>query len=1016
MKVFKKPLWIALTAVFVVLFVAMMVAGSIANSYRRTINNYFQLPNYRTETILTEETANIDREYFKSEFVQYGDDGEPLYVQDEGSGYIHQFYDDRALHDYNTQVALQVQREGTTILWNENGGMPLAKGNKVSLFSASSVDYVSSGWGSGAADTSGAPNMYTALSEAGLDVNVRLWQFYNSGAGSKYRRTESSKVNEVPWSEYTDTEKNTFSQYGDAAIVVLARRTGEEPYTDAFMSGADTLNGDYFQLSQQEKDLLDNLVQYKKSGTFKKIIVLLNTAVGLNFDVLGDYRGDVDACLWVGQCGTFGLTEVGNILAGRSVPSGHLVDTFLYDNRSAPASVNVEYQEYTNAGSMDLDRLDFQGRYTTYSENIYVGYKYFETRYEDAVLNQGNAASGAGVRNSSGNWVYGEEVAFPLGHGEAYTTFSYTDYDVRETSDGNYEVSLTVTNTGDKNGADAVQIYVQKPYTQFDKDNGIEQAAVNLAGYAKTAELTPGETEKVTVTVRDDAFKTYDDAVNGTYIREAGTYYIAAGEDAHDAVNNILAAKGKTPANTNNVMDAEGDSSLVRTFEFDDTDTETFSVTDKTEAEIVNRFEFADWNKYENKTETDLTYLSRKDWNGTYPTRVRLSMNEAMVEELRWNKPVAEDPDAVMPTYGADKVFDLIDLRGIEYDHDSWDQLLDQLTWDDMVSLQRAMMGTPGLSGENSINKPSEVINDGPLGVRRNYTTNYTSGRSVSFPLSCLLAASYNDDLSYEVGRGMGEDMLHTGCNGIYAPTANLHRSAYGGRTYEYYSEDGFLTGMMAKYQIRGMQELGCIVVMKHFALNDQESQRKGVNTWANEQTIREIYLPAFQYAVEEENLKVMMDSFNRLGTKWCGASEELLVDVLRNEWGFDGYVISDCPWEVYMGVVDALLAGQDCILYETPDLSALEAEKDSPTVAQALRESTHRILYVTVNSNAMNGFVPGTRIIDLRHWWQNAILAIQIVLGVFAAASAAMLVLSFVLKKKKPAAAEETAEGGKNE
>lgn len=1000
MKVFKKPLWIALTAVFVVLFIAIMVGGAIANTYRRTINSYFQLPNYRTENAPTDEW--VDSEYFKSDYVQKNSDGSVKYVEDE-NGYIHQLYDDKALWEADLEKAYQVQREGTVVLWNDREtGLPLAENSKVSLFSHSSVDYVTSGWGSGAADTSGSPNMLISLGDAGLSVNYSLWEFYTRGAGSEsqYTRKESSEVNEVPWSVISGNSDVMDSFQGqDAAIMVISRRTGEEPYTDAFMEGADTITGDYLQLSEEEKSNIEGIINLKNSGSsFKKFIILLNTAVGVNFDILSDYKDDIDACLWVGQSGTMGLNEVGRILSGRSSPSGHLVDTFLYDNRSAPASVNVAYQTYSNASQMNLRSEAFQGRYTTYTENIYVGYKYFETRYEDAVMNEGNARSSAGTRNSENGWVYGEEVAFPFGYSAGMSEFEYSGMKV-ESNGNDYKVTVTVTNVGDRADSDAVQVYVQKPYTEYDKTNGLEQSAVNLSGYKKTGVIQPNGSEVVTIDVRDDAFKTFDDEVQNTYIFEKGTYYVTAASDAHAATNNILAAKGFTPANTGSVMDADGDASLVWTYENDKDDYERFSKSDKTKVEITTRFSEADWNKYSNKTETDLKYLSRNDWNGTYPTRVSLSMNQAMADETSWDKPVKEDPSAVMPTYGAEKVFNLVDLIGYEFDHEGWDQLLDQLTLDEMVSLQKAFWGTPGIS---SIVKPDEVIADGPLGVRRNYFTNLTRV-NMSFPLSCLLAASYNDQLSYEVGKLMGEDMLHTRTNGIYAPTANLHRSAYGGRTYEYYSEDGFLTGMMAKYQIRGMQEKGCLVTMKHFALNDQESQRKGINTWANEQSIRETYLIAFQYSVEEENLKVMMDGFNRIGTQWCGENSALLNDVLRGEWGFSGYVISDCPWEQYMGRVDALVNGQDCVLYEGFDTSVYKEQAlKSPTVAQALRLATHRILYTTVNSNAMNGYTVNTIMIPLTHWWQNLILALQIAFGVLAAICAVMLVLCFVLKKKK--------------
>ncbi len=1000
MKILKKPLWIALTAVFAVLLVVVIVGGIIANSLQRTINSYFQLPNYRTETVSSDEWH--DSEYYKSDYVQKNADGSVMYADE--NGYIHQVYDDQALWNADLEAAYQVQREGTVVLWND-GGLPIAKDSQVSLFSHSSVDWVTSGWGSGAADTSGSPTMYLALQDAGLFVNYTLWRFYESGAGSGYKRVESSGVNEVPWSVLRGDSAtwNSLEQYGDAAIMVISRRTGEEPYTDSFMSGADTLNGDYLELSQEEKDTIEGIIQLKNEGKIDKFVVLLNTAVGINFDVLSDYREDIDSCLWAGQTGTMGLNEVGKILVGDSVPTGHLVDTFLYNNRSNPASVNVEYQTYTNASSMGLSSEAFQGRYTTYLENIYVGYKYYETRYEDAVMNEGNARSSAGVYNSRSGWVYGEEVAFPFGYSAScYGDFVYSNFSAERDQDGNYEVSVTVTNNGSRADQDAVQVYIQKPYTQHDKDNGIEQAAVNLCGYAKTGLIEPGASETVTVTVRDDAFKTFDDAEYNTYIREKGTYYITAASDSHEATNNILAAKGYTPANSDNVMDATGNSAMVETVEFGSDDLETFSEAEKTGVEITTRFAEADWNKYSGKSSGTLTYLSRGDWQGTYPVRTPLSMTQQMVEETAFDKPFEEDPDAVMPEYDQEHVFNLVDLQGYDYDDDElWDQLLDQLSLEEQVSLQKAFWGTPGIP---SISKPDEVIADGPLGVRRNYYTNM-SRVNMSFPLSCLLAASYNDDLSYEVGKLMGEDMLHTRTNGIYAPTANLHRTAYGGRNYEYYSEDGFLTGMMAKYQVRGMQEKGCLVTMKHFALNDQESQRKGIHTWANEQSIRETYLVAFQYSVEEENLKVMMDSFNRIGTIWSGENSALLEDVLRGEWGFKGYVISDCPWEQYMDRIGALLNGQDCVLYEAFDTNIyLEKAQESATVAQALRQATRRILYTTVNSNAMNGYDVNTIMIPLTHWWQYVILGLQIGFGVLTAASAVMLVLCFVMKKKPSA------------
>ncbi len=385
MKIFKKSVWCMLTVYLAIWMVILIVGGIIMDGYRNTINNALNLTGYRTETL---ETDGEDTEYFKSDYVQKDADGNPLYVTDE-DGYRHQVYDDLALWEADVEKADQVQREGTTVLWNDEdgGGLPLSKGNKVSLFSRSTVDYVYSGKGSAAAYTRGASDMQKALTDAGLEINTTLWNFYRSGAGKDYVREQKTGINEVPWSRYTDEVKNSFSAYGDAAIVVISRLMGEGSGgqggpRDGTQTMADTPSGDYFDLSAQETSMLREVIEAKKAGTFKKVVVLLNTPTGMWFAPFEDFRADIDACLWVGQGGFEGLNEVGRILVGDSIPSGHLVDTFVYNTRSESSFANSRSTAFEDIGSMGLVNSAQQGTYIVYAENIYVGYKYHESHYE----------------------------------------------------------------------------------------------------------------------------------------------------------------------------------------------------------------------------------------------------------------------------------------------------------------------------------------------------------------------------------------------------------------------------------------------------------------------------------------------------------------------------------------------------------------------------------------------------------------------------------------------------------
>lgn len=580
---------------------------------------------------------------------------------------------------------------------------------------------------------------------------------------------EPASVSEVPWNVYTDEVKNSVASYGDAAVVVLSRVGGE---------GADlefkTTN--YLALDENEKEMLSNLKQMKADGTVQKIIVLINSANPLQVDFLKNNEYAIDACLWIGDVGISGVNAVAEILAGNVTPSGSLVDTYCYDNFSSPAMANfvpTTYSGYTE-GIIPANA----STYMIYQEGIYVGYKYYETRYEDYVMGTGNA----------GNYAYRDDVAFPFGHGLSYTSFEYSNVNMvyNEATD-QFEVTVTITNTGDTySGKETVQVYAQAPYTAYDVEHGVEKVSVALCGFAKTDILAPGASETITVYVDKRDFASYDTYGAGTYILDDGDYYLAVATDAHNAVNNVLAAKGYTVANTDGRMDVDGNAELVCQWNNPSFDATTYA-TSKNGTEITNQLSNADLNLYEGN-DVSVTYVTRNDWTGTFPSQiVQIALTDQMVEDLQDIQYDPADYEAMeMPTLGAKNGLKLYDMIGLDYDDPKWELLLDQMEFDEMVTL---------------------------IGDAFHWTMPVKS---------------------------------------IEAPGTNIHRTPYGGRNFEYYSEDGFLSGKMSAYEVAAIQAKGVHVVMKHFALNDSEQDRIGLGVWLNEQAAREIYLKAYQAAFEE--------------------------------------------------------------------------------------------------------------------------------------------------------------------
>ena len=655
----KKPkvtLWSILTALCAVLTVAALVATFIvAPMYETTVNVALNAATYRIIKGDTDEDTN----YFTSDFAS-----------------------NEEREAYEAELCATVEAEGAALLMNNNSALPLASGAKVSLFARGSVDLMYGGTGSGSVDTSAAPTLKDALEAQGIEVNPTLWDWYTSeSVAGKYSRVTPAAisdalaanseydVNEAPWSEVESNTSSSFADYGDAAIVVFSRSGGE---------GADLPSGDngsgvewtgpanYLELSQEEKDLLAGLKALKDAGTFKSIVVLLNTSNALELDFLNpeicgtDYG--IDACLWVGDVGQTGANGVGQILSGAANPSGSIVDTFWYDNLANPAVTNFYSRPYPNNADYgfiadDKDNGN-QGYYVVYQEGVYLGYRYAETRYEDYVMGTGNA----------GNYSYGTTVAYPFGYGTSYTTFDLSNYTVTDNGDA-FEVNVTVTNTGSVAGKKTVQVYFQSPYTQYDKDNGIEKASAELCGFDKTEILEPGASETLTISVPKSELRTYDANGAKTYILDAGDYYFTVANGAHEAVNNILAAKGYTVESTEGRMDADGNANLTWKWTNAALDTTTFATSEATGNAITNLFDDADPNKV-SYSPGQVTWLSRSDWTGTYPTGTfDFALNDDLAAALANTQYDGSEASSVeMPTTGADGDLTLASMIGADYD------------------------------------------------------------------------------------------------------------------------------------------------------------------------------------------------------------------------------------------------------------------------------------------------------------------------------------------------------------
>lgn len=983
-------LWSILTVLFTVVFAAACVGSNLAFASEQAVNIALKTATHKTIG------KDPDTVYFSSDFDSVEE-----------------------LEAYDQMIAEQLTGEGAVLLKNDNDALPLAPGSKVSTLSHSSVDIVTCGTGSADIDTSNAPTLKESLEDAGFTVNPVLWDFYTTGEGKDYVRTPSKgtslgdraawHINEVPVALYDANVKaaevaaganitsvrSSFELYKDAAIVTISRVAGE---------GADLEYGDYtdgtnvLSLTKEEQDLLK-----MASECFDKTIVLINSTNALECDFLNDPAYGVDAALWIGYTGTYGLNAVADILAGTVNPSGKLVDTYCYDNTTAPGLVDYYANQYTNYDEKDTQRwysvanggLDGNGYYITYQEGIYVGYRYYETRYEDVVMGADNV----------GEYDYASTVAYPFGYGLSYTTFDWSDFQAEyDAASDSFLVHVTVQNTGDVAGKEVVQVYFQSPYTQYDKQNKIEKASVELCGFDKTDLLAPGQSQTLTISVPRSELACYDENGAQTYILEAGDYYLTAARNAHDAVNNVLSAKGYTVSNG---MTADGQSEFVFHYGQAATDAETYSISAVTGNKITNQLDSADMTYY---GYDEMNQLSRSNWTGTWPERISIEANEALLIDINPYQSYkgTENSTAEMPTMGADNGMTLGMMIGKAYDDPDWEKLLDQATFAEMAEL--VGKGYHNTAMMQSVSKPATVDDNGPQGFTQTLTG--VSTCHCAYSDENIMAATFNLELMEEVGRCIGNDMLDLGAAGLYGPAMNIHRTAYSGRNFEYYSEDPFLSGKIAAAEVQGIQSKGVYVYIKHFALNDTESKCRCIATFASEQAIRELYLKSFEMAVTEGGAKCVMNAFARIGGIWSGAHKGLQTNILRGEWGLTGFNLTDFSGNAAFAnygitmksfdVAQGLLAGSD-----SWDSSAqqwtdelIHLYQNDPDIVQAMRQAAHRILYTVANSNAMNGFTAETKIVAVTPWWKTALICADVVLGLLAAFSLFTLIKRIKARK----------------
>ena len=847
-----------------------------------------------------------------------------------------------------TELCEDIADEGIVLLDNA-GTLPLAKNSKLNVFGWASTNPCYGGTGSGAlSDAYPTVSLLEGLTNAGFELNTELSDFYTAYRADRPQVgmfAQDWTLPEPEAAQYSDDLINNAKAFSDTAMIVITRVGGEGADLptdvstvtyDAGHSYNDFEPGEhYLQLSKTEEDMVDLVCK-----NFDNVIVVYNGANAMELGWVKDYS-QIKSVIWCAGTGQSGFNALGSVLCGDVNPSGRTIDTFVYDLTATPTWNNFGNMLYDNMNEFEADSFGTKvtPAFVNYVENIYVGYKFYETAAAEGLID------------------YDKTVVYPFGHGLSYTSFTQTLNSVTE-SDGTITVDVTVTNTGSVSGKDVVEVYYNPPYT----NGGIEKASANLIGFAKTSEIAAGASENVQVTFKAEDMASYDAHGKGCYVLEKGDYIISINSDSH----NVIDSKTYTVAS-----DIVYNESNPRS-------------SDQTVA--TNEFDFAEGN---------VTYLSRADGFANYAEATAAPTDYSMPAEAKatfynnsnYDPNDFNNPDDVAPTTGAKNGIQLADMVGVAYDDEKWDSFLDQLTVADMDSL--IALGGYQSVAVSSVGKVQAIDCDGPASINNNFTQQ----GSIGFPSAVMIAATWNTDLAYSFGESIGKMADDMGVSGWYAPAMNIHRSAFAGRNFEYYSEDGVLSGAIASHAIMGSQEQGVYAFMKHFALNDQETNRCGMLcTWATEQAIREIYLKPFEACVKNADCHAVMSSFNYIGNTYAGNCPELLINVLRNEWGFVGMVLTD-----YYGVYgyqdsDHLIrnGGDFCLVNYDTETNHL-TDTTSATALVCARQACKNILYTVANSRAyypenLNPGMPA---------WEKVMIGVDVV-GVLA-----LIALEIMVAKK---------------
>ena len=858
------------------------------------------------------------------------------------------------------EVAEEIMEDGIVLLKNESL-LPLNETKKLNIFGWESINPAYGGAGSG-----GINDLYDIVSlnqgfeNAGFSINQELVDFYNNyGADSPEMsiQKQSWTLPEPPVDTYSDELIKNAKEYSDVAVVVLSRKAGEghndipmDVSKAAYDNNSDKYDDfpegeHYLQLSQTEKDMVDMVC-----SNFDDVIVIYNGANQFELGFVDEYP-QIKSVVWCPGTGNVGFNALGKVFSGEVNPSGKTPDTFIYDMTTAPWWNNAEKTEYTNLADMAVEGMNagtaqvYAPAFTNYVEGIYVGYKYYETAAQEGAID------------------YDKTVQYPFGYGLSYTEFEQKMGELEE-KDGQISVDVEVTNTGDVAGKDVVEVYYKPPYT----NGGIEKSSANLIEFAKTDLLQPGESQIVTVTFSIEDMASYDENNAKAYVLEKGDYVISINSDSHT----VLDQKTYT-ADADVIYEGENK-----------------RASDDTAA--TNVFEDA---------KGDVTYLSRADHFANYEEATAApasaELGEPYVSEYHLNsnfdKTTYLNDEDVMPTTGADNGLTLADMRDADYDDPRWEKLLDQLTVDEMANMI-AMAGYQ-TAAMDSVGKVATLDFDGPAAINNNFT----GVGSIGFPIEVVVASTWNKELAQAWGECMGKISQEMGAEGWYAPGMNTHRTAFGARNYEYFSEDGVLAGNMGAKAVEGARKYGVYSYIKHFAL--YEGNAKMVSVWSNEQAIREIYLKPFEISVKQGGANAVMVSWSFLGDKWTGESSNLMNTVLRDEWGFRGMALTDFfrnNGHGFMNADAALANGVDAMLSTFNGEENNVANPEHPTSVLQMRNACKNVMYTVVSSWAYDGEHEETGMEN----WKKAGIGIDIVIALFMAGMEVLVIRGY--KKRKNA------------